>query len=245
MVIKPGFTIFSAAFISFTGVLQRGSALAAIADPKEGWHELWQDLLIDITFIGVVFAAITLYFLVKYRRRHPDEEGSGSKLSVFAIFGWVLIPAFVFMADDIFLAAKNFTLWNEYRRVPAGAYVVEVEAYMWGWDFKYAEGVTATNELRVAVGRPVKVRLNSRDVVHSFFIPDYKVKWDTMPGRETYLWFYPDKVGEHVITCAEYCGMLHSGMHGKLIVMPEDEFLKWLKDNKNKGGMMPLTGGSV
>lgn len=203
----------------------------AVPDITEGWHHLWQELLLDITIIGIIFAAVTLYLLIRYRRRKEGEEGKASRLSPLASLGWVLIPAFIFLADDVFLAAKNFELWNKMREVPEGAYEVKVEAYMWGWDITYPGGATATNEIRVPEGTPIKVSLTSRDVVHSFFIPDFKVKWDTVPGMETYLWFYPKTAGEHVMTCAEFCGVLHSSMHGKVIVMPEAEFEKWIEEN--------------
>ncbi|TAN60510.1 cytochrome c oxidase subunit II [bacterium] len=207
-----------------------------VPDFKAGWDELWRELMIDITLIGIVFAAITLYLLIRYRRRRSEEAGKGPVLSPLAAFGWVLIPVFVFMADDFFLAAKNFELWNSYRKVPANSYVVEVEGYMWSWDFKHPDGTIVTNELRVAAGRPVHVKLRSRDVVHSFFIPDYRVKWDAVPGKENYLWFLPKEPGEHVMTCTEFCGALHSGMYAKIIAMPPAEFDKWLAANKAKGG---------
>ena len=203
-------------------------------DITEGWNHLWRELMIDITIIGVIFALITVYLLIKYRRKRSDEEGKGVKLTQLASAGWVFIPAFIFMADDIFLAAKNFELWNKMREVPEGAYEVKVEGFMWGWDITYPEGATATNELRVPVGKPIKVSLTSRDVLHSFFIPDYRVKWDAVPGMNTYLWFSGKEAGEHVITCAEYCGTLHSSMYGKVIVMPEAEFEEWLKANTPK-----------
>lgn len=221
--------------ILFT-MLSRAVNAEGIIDPKEGWDELWSELMMDITLIGVLFGAITIYLLIKYKRRHPDDVGKGASLSSLAAFGWVVIPMFVFMADDIYLGAKNFELFNRLRSVPSNAYVVEVEAGMWSWEFKYPEGITTTNELRVAAGRPVHIKLTSRDVVHSFFIPDFRTKWDAVPGKKNYLWFYPKKAGEHVITCTEYCGTMHSSMYGRLIAMPEADFNKWIEENKPKGG---------
>ena len=155
------------------------------------------------------------------------------------------IPVFVFMADDIFLAAKNFELWNQYRNPPKDSLVIRVEGYMWSWDFTYPEGIQTTNELRVPLGQPVKLRLTSRDVIHSFFIPDYKVKWDAVKGRENYLWFYPDKVGEHVLTCTEFCGVMHSNMYGKVIVMPVDAYNKWVEENRPKSEEGKAKGGAI
>lgn len=205
------------------------------ATPHQGWDELWREMMIDIVVIGIVFAAVTLYFLIKYKRKNPNDIGTAKPLSPLAAFGWVLIPAFVFMADDIFLGLENFQHWLDFRRAPADAYTVEVEAYMWGYDVKYPEGIKSTNELRVPVGKPIRVNLTSRDVIHTFFIPDFRTKWDALPGSHFFLWFKPDKPGEHVFTCTEFCGVLHSGMFGKIIVMPEQDFAKWIEANKPQG----------
>jgi len=203
-----------------------------IPDIPGGWTHLFNEMLIDITVIGIIFAAITIYFLIRYRRRYAGQEGKPPKLSVAQAIGWALIPAFIFMADDLYLAAEGWTLYNDYRTVPENAYEIKLEGAMWSWNFKYPEGVEAINELRVPAGRPILVRMTSRDVVHSFFLPDFKVKEDLMPGRVTYLWFYPKEPGEHLITCAEYCGVIHSSMRGTIIAMPQDEFNKWIEAEK-------------
>lgn len=203
-----------------------------IPDIPGGWNHLFNEILVDITVIGVIFATITLYLLIRYRRRYPGQDGSPPKLSTAAAVGWALIPAFVFMADDIYLAAEGWDLWNQYRRVPENAYEVKVEGAMWSWRFIYPDGVETFNELRVPAGKPVVARLTSKDVVHSFFLPDFRVKEDLMPGRITYVWFYPKEPGEHLITCAEYCGVMHSGMKGTIIAMPEGEFNNWIAAEK-------------
>lgn len=201
---------------------------AAIADPAEGWHRLFHEVLVDVTIMGIIFAAITIYYMLKYKRKSPGQVGSCKKLSTAQMWGWALIPAFVFMADDFFLAANTWSLWNIYRKPPAGSYEIEVRAEMWSWNFIYPGGAAAVNELRVPAGKPIVLRMTSSDVVHSLFLSDFKVKEDCMPGRVTYYWFYPKVPGEHVLTCTEYCGAMHSGMYGKVIVMPQTEFDNWL-----------------
>lgn len=198
-----------------------------INDPAEGFDHLWFDVMVDITIIGMIFAVITLYFMYKYRRRDPDEEGSQKPLSSMSVIGWAVIPVFIFMADDFFLSANGWQLYNTYRQVPENALEVKLESAMWTWDYTYPNGVQTFNELRVPAGRPVVLRMTSRDTLHSHFIPDFRIKEDSMPGRVTYLWFYPKAPGEHIVTCAEYCGHLHSRMSGKVIVMPEEEFNAW------------------
>ncbi len=102
------------------------------------------------------------------------------------------------------------------------------------WDYTYPNGVQTQNVLRVPAGKPVMLRMTSRDVVHSHFIPDFRVKEDSMPGRITYLWFYPQEPGKHIVSCGEYCGIMHSYMVGNLIVMPEDEFNAWYEQEGAK-----------
>ncbi len=211
---------------------KEGRSPGEIPDIPGGWQNLFHELLIDITVIGVIFAGITIYFLIKYRRRQPGQEGRPPRLSPAAAIGWAVIPAFIFMADDLYLAAESWTLFNEIRTVPENAYEVKLEGAMWSWNFKYPDGVESTNELRVPAGTPIVVRMTSRDVIHSFFIPDFKIKEDLMPGRITYVWFYPKDPGEYLITCAEYCGVIHSSMRGTIIAMEKDEFNKWIEAEK-------------
>ncbi|HHJ16046.1 MAG TPA: cytochrome c oxidase subunit II [Gammaproteobacteria bacterium] len=203
------------------------SIVEKVEDPAAGFDHLWFEVMVDITIIGVIFALLALYFLFRYRRRSPGEEGTQKPLSNLNIIGWALIPAFVFMADDFYMAAKGWQLYDTYRRVPENSLEVKLESAMWTWDYTYPNGVKTYNELRVPAGQPVVLRMTSRDTIHSHFIPDFRIKEDSMPGRVTYMWFYPQKPGEHIVSCAEYCGQLHSRMYGKVIVMPRGEFDSW------------------
>jgi cytochrome c oxidase subunit 2 len=203
-------------------------------DPARAWDQLWHEYLIDVGIIFVVFAGLGLYFMLRYRRRSPDEQGSGPQLSRLASVGWVVIPMFAFMADDFYLAAKTWNVWNIYRDVPADRMEVKLDAAMWRWDFTYPNGVKTTGDLHVPLGKPIMLRMTSSDVVHSFYLPDFRVKEDSMPCRVTYLWFLPSKTGEFVSTCAEFCGMMHSKMTGKVIVMPPAEFEGWYAAEKTK-----------
>lgn len=205
-----------------------------LPDPDRGWDRLWNTVIFDITVLGVLFALVTAWFVIRYRRRDPNQEGSAPKLSAAVAVGWVVVPVFVFMADDFYLAAKGWKLWNDYRDVPAERLEVRLESGMYSWDYTYPNGVSAQNELRVPAGKPVLLRMTSRDTIHSHFIPDFRVKEDSMPGRVTYLWFHPREPGEHVITCAEYCGLMHSYMVGKVVVLPPAEFAIWYEGEAAK-----------
>ncbi len=211
---------------TFPAVVLAGEG-AAVADPAENFDRLWNHMLIDITVIGVVFSLVALYFLVRFRRRPGNEEGKPVTLSRLSAVGWAIIPAFAFMADDFYLAAKAWNLLNDYRVVPEKHLEVKLESAMWSWNYTYPNGVQMVNELRVPAGQPVVLRMTSRDVIHSHYLPDFRVKEDSMPGRVTYLMFYPKKPGEHVATCAEYCGLMHSKMFGKIIVLSPQDYQAW------------------
>jgi cytochrome c oxidase subunit II len=204
------------------------AAPGVINDPAAGYDKLWHEVLIDITVIGVIFALVMAWFLIKYRQKKPGDVGTAPKLSSAAMVGWAVIPIFVFLSDDLFLAANGWKLWNDYRDVPADRLEVKLESGMYSWDYTYPNGVQAQNILRVPAGKPIMLRMTSRDTLHSHFIPDFRVKEDSMPGRITYLWFYPKAPGEHIVTCAEYCGVMHGYMAGKVVVLPEAEFKAWL-----------------
>ena len=201
--------------------------MADIRDPAVGWDKLWHTVIFDITVIGVLFALLAAWFIFRYRRQANRPHGAPATLSAAAAVAWVVLPTFVFMADDFYLAANGWQLWNTYRDVPADRLEIRLESGMYSWDYTYPNGVQAQNELRVPAGKPIVLRMTSRDTLHSHFIPDFRVKEDSMPGRITYLWFYPKEPGEHLATCAEYCGVMHSYMVGKVIVMPPQEFAAW------------------
>lgn len=201
---------------------------SAIKDPASGWDHLWYEVLVDITVIGIIFAVVMAWFLYRYRANRPNQVGTARVLSPAAAIGWAVIPTFIFLADDLYIAANGWSLWNSYRDVPANRMEVKLESGMYSWDYTYENGVRTQNELRVPAGTPIVLRMTSRDTLHSHFIPDFRVKEDSMPGRVTYMWFYPKVPGEHVVSCAEYCGVMHSYMAGKVIVMPPADFKAWL-----------------
>mgnify|MGYP000984550833 FL=1 len=164
-----------------------------INDPARGWDHLWHEVIVDITIIGILFAIVTAYFLFTSRRTAENQVGASPKLSPAAAVAWVVIPTFVFLSIDLYTAANGWVLWNHYRDVPADRLEVKLESGMYSWDYTYPNGVRTQNELVVPAGKPVLLRMTSRDTLHSHYIPDFRVKEDSMPGRITDLWFYPVK----------------------------------------------------
>jgi cytochrome c oxidase subunit 2 len=207
------------------------AASSTLADPATGWNHLWHHVLVDLMVIGVAFSLAAVYMLIKYRAKSPTDVGQAPKLSTAQVLAWTLIPAAIFMADDFFLAAKGWVLWNTQRTVPQGALEVRLTAQQFYWEFDYGNGLVTTNELKVPVGQPVVLRMTATDVIHSFFIPDFRVKEDVMPGRKTYLWFVAREPGKTLATCTEFCGVGHSQMPATIEAVPPVEFDAWLKSN--------------
>jgi len=134
-------------------------AAGAAKDPAAAWDHLWHEVLVDITVIGVIFALVMAWFLIRYRRKPGDPEtGSAPKLSPAAAVAWVVIPVFVFLSDDLYIAANGWSLWNTFRDVPAERMEVQLESGMYSWDYTYPNGVRVQNELRVPAGRAVMLR---------------------------------------------------------------------------------------
>ena len=227
-------TYFGKAALALSSVLWTVPAFAEEGyerDPAAGWDILWDDIVTSITVIGVIFSIAAIYFLWKYRAKDENEVGKAPKLSKAAAFGWALIPASMFMAEDFYLSAKGWVLWNDYRRIPDEAREIRVTAYQWYWEFDYGDELVS-EELVVKKGEPVVLRMTSEDVLHSLYIPEFRVKEDVMPGRVTYVWFNPKRTGEFIETCTEYCGTAHAEMYTTVKVVEEAEFEEFMTELK-------------
>jgi cytochrome c oxidase subunit II len=202
-----------------------------------GWTNLSSSVdsvFLFIMAISVILLAgvtgVMLYFVVRYsRRRNPRPENIEGNLALEII--WTAIPLVLVMAI-FWVGWKGFVFM---RTVPKDAMVVKVTGRMWSWGFEYGNGAR-TEVLKLPLGRPVKLAINSVDVLHSLFIPAFRVKEDAVPGRETYLWFRPEPEGTYDLFCTEYCGMGHSSMITKVEVMPAAAFDAWYREGGAKPG---------
>lgn len=172
-------------------------------------------------FFFVLVTGTMIYFVFRYnKKRNPQATNihGNTPLEV----AWTVIPL-------ILVLVIFFYGWNGFsnmRNVPEDALVVKVTGQMWKWKFEYENG-KKSDTLFVPVGKPVRMNIHSNDVNHSFFIPSMRVKEDAVPGRENYLWFKADNIGEYDIACAEYCGLDHWNMYAKLIVDTDENFNAW------------------
>lgn len=226
------------AVLLVTAVLSAHAAIAepvkeVIHSPTTAWNHTWDEVLWDLWIIGGVFAVGAVYLLIRYRAKSPGAVGTARPLSLDMALAWALIPAAIFMADDFLLAAKGWTLWNIQRQVPPNATEVKVTGGQWYFEFDYGDGVKAS-ELVVPVGQPVVLRMTSNDVIHSFGLTDYRLKEDLMPGRITYLWFYPDKPLNTLVTCVEFCGNSHAEMNSPVRALAKADYDAWFAGKQQK-----------
>ncbi len=185
-------------------------------------------LLCIITFFMVLF-------LIKYnRKRHPQHEEV--RESMFLEITWTVIPTILVLLMFYF----GWVNFKYIRNPPRNAMTVNVVARQWSWLFVYDDG-RQSGVLKVPIGKPVELILTSADVIHSLYIPAYRIKEDCVPGMKTHLWFNAEKLGSYDIFCTEYCGPGHSHMLSKVIVMPESDFDKWYKSKEAAAGEKGLS----
>jgi cytochrome c oxidase subunit II len=177
---------------------------------------------ITIFFSLLIFLTIAV-FAIKYRRSvHPQAEQIEGSLAIEAV--WTIIPLAIAMVIFVWGAAVYFS----YGAPPKNALRVYGTAKQWMWKFQHADGQREIDELHVPVGRDVAVTLISQDVIHSFFVPAFRVKMDVLPNRYRTVWFRPTRTGTYHLFCAEYCGTAHSGMIGDVVVMEPADYEAWL-----------------
>ena len=195
-------------------------------------------LFVMIAVIGGFFFFLTqgmlIYFAVKYRRRVPGRDNDTPAITGNPLleFLWILIPSLVVVAIFYY----GWRVYTDQRIPAAGATEVHVNGRQWMFEIRYPDGRTAINEIRVPAGKPVKFILSAADVLHGFYLPDFRVKMDMIPGRATTLLVEPDRPGSYQIYCTVYCGTGHSNMLARLIVMPPREYAEWVERGGREGG---------
>lgn len=178
-----------------------------------------------MTFFFVIIVFLTFYFPYKYRRGERPTLTPRITHNLALELSWSVIPGLLI----IVIAFWGFNLFVK-AYVPPGGDVLEVNVTgkQWLWQFEYPDGTVTTGDLYVPANRDIKLVMSSTDVLHSFFIPDFRVKSDVVPGRYVSIWFHPKELGDHQVFCTEYCGDSHSAMLAKVHVLPPDEYEKFL-----------------
>jgi cytochrome c oxidase subunit 2 len=174
-------------------------------------------------FFLVGITAVMLWFLYKYnRKRHPVaiqiKENNLLELT------WIVIPLILVMLMFYY----GYAAFSPMRIVPKDAIPIKVIGKMWSWTFEY-EGGKQSPILVVPINKPVRLDLHSDDVIHALYIPAFRVKEDVVPGKQNFMWFMSGQLGEYDVLCTVFCGIRHSYMETKARVVPEAEYLAWLK----------------
>lgn len=173
--------------------------------------------------------ATTVAFVIRYHRSRAPEPTSRASSNLWLEVVWSGLPT-------VLVLAMFYYGWSGYlslRNVPKDALEVTATARMWSWSFTYADGRTSP-KLYVPVGKPVLVNLVSKDVLHGFFLPAFRVKRDVVPGMKNHVWFVASRAGSYDLFCSVYCGTAHSGMIATVEALPPADFAAWLKEGERE-----------
>lgn len=181
---------------------------------------LWVSVFFFILIVGLM-----LLFVIRYRRRPGRLTAEHAPRHNLALeLTWTIIPVILTAA----MFAIGFRTYLDEVTPPANAYEIKVHAQKWKWSFEYPNGYI-DSDLHVPLNEPVLLVMDSVDVIHSFYVPDFRVKKDIVPGRFSRLWFQATQLGEHRVFCSQYCGTGHSDMLSKVVVQQPGDFAKWLQ----------------
>jgi cytochrome c oxidase subunit 2 len=211
---------------------QQASSYAGNVDALYGF-------LIAVTaFFSLLIGTLVVYFAIKYHRRSPDEIATEVHESAVLEITWTVIPLGLVLVMFFWGAAVFFRL----SRPPAGALDIYVTGKQWMWKIQHPDGHREMNELHIPIGQAVRLTMASEDVIHSFFIPAFRMKRDVVPGRISIAWFEATKAGRYHLFCAEYCGTRHSGMIGWIYAMTPSDYQAWLAGG-TPGESLAAAGG--
>jgi cytochrome c oxidase subunit 2 len=218
----PGFQLFP----------DQASSFAAGVDALYGF-------LLGVTafFTILIFLAIS-FLALRYRRAAVRDRTRQVGAKYWHLEAtWIAIPLLLTMIMFVWGAQAYFHL----RTMPDDAIELKVVGKQWMWKIQHPQGRCEINKLHVPLGQPVLLRMISEDVIHSFFIPAFRVKMDVLPRRYTSLWFQATRPGEYHLFCAEYCGTEHADMRGRVYVMQPSEYAEWLAGGEQQP---PVTAGA-
>lgn len=183
--------------------------------------------------MALALALMVIGFAVVYRRRHSREVPAQGKGNNRLEIGWTLGALFIFLTMFFWSAAVYFRM----QAPPDSAIEMYAVGKQWMWKVQHPGGQREINQLHIPVGTPVRITLTSQDVIHSFYVPAFRVKQDAVPGRYTTLWFTATKPGRYHLFCAEYCGTEHSGMIGYVYAMDPADYSTWLSTGGAEGSL--------
>jgi len=219
------------------GTLWLPEAASTVAGEIDGlfYFVYWVSVVLFVLVVGVM-----VYFAVKYRRRSQADRPSPVHESKLMEAAWIVVPTILVLV----VFTWGFKAFLKLEVAPPGAYEVRVYAQKWSWRFEYPNGATSS-DLHVPVGRPIRLKMSSADVLHSFFVPAFRVKQDVLPNRYTSVWFEATRQDTFQVYCTEYCGTSHSGMLAKVVVQSQDEFNNFLAEGMVDPDAPPAERGAL
>jgi cytochrome c oxidase subunit 2 len=190
-------------------------------------------------FCFVLIMGAMTYFVFKYRWRGGEHKVVEITHNTTLELAWSVGPLFIVIG----LFVWGFKLYLDLVIPPRDAMEIRVTGQKWVWNFEYDDGAVSTKEIAVPINKPVKLIMTSRDVLHAFFVPGFRVKQDVVPNRYTTIWFQATQLGDQQVFCAEYCGTDHSGMLAKVKVMTQPDFEKWVAAHREDVNATPEERG--
>lgn len=191
-------------------------------DVAARWDNLYSFLVWLSVFFFILVVGAMLYFIKKYPHQ-PGRKTSYITGNHFLEGIWIAVPTLLLLM----IFGWGYSVYQSMTQAPSDAYEIRVLGKQWLWTFQYDNGRTTVGEVYVPMNRPVKLIMTSEDVLHGFFIPNFRIKQDVVPGMYTSLWFSATVPGKHQVFCTDYCGTSHSGMLAKLIVLDDEDWNKW------------------
>lgn len=191
---------------------------------------------LSLFFVALIFLCM-LVFCIKYRRRTPEQLAHDVRLNTKLEIAWTLIP-FALIMIAFFWGAR---LYLEMDSPPDQALSVYVYGKQWMWKFEHEDGISEINELHIPIGKNVRLTMIAQDVIHSFFVPEFRVKFDLLPGRYTRAWFQANSEGKYHILCSQYCGTDHSRMTGTVFALSSAAFALWKTAMRKAQPAIPAT----
>ena len=202
-------------------------------------------LLAFLTFVTAFFsfliAGLIIYLAVKYRYNSDADRTGGERSHLALELAWTAVPLVIVM----FIFGWGVHLFYRMKVIPKDAVELFVVGKQWMWKVQHPEGPREINALHVPVGRRIQLTMISEDVIHSFYIPAFRIKQDVIPGRYTKQWFEATKTGTYHLFCAEYCGTLHAGMVGQVTVMEPKDYQAWLAGGGATPASMNASGSEL
>jgi cytochrome c oxidase subunit 2 len=184
-------------------------------------------------FFSALIAILIVGFSIKYHYRRQADRSNAPTFNLAIELVWTGVPLVLVLV----MFGWGARVYINEHQPPPGALEIYVLGKQWMWKVQHPEGAREINSLHIPVGRPVKLIMTSQDVIHSFYVPDFRVKQDVLPGRYSSEWFEATAPGRYHLFCAEFCGTLHSGMVGWVTAMKPTEYARWLANPEAQPGL--------